>query len=44
MKDTRTDLQYRKTLVKLLKDAEKKVNILINSSDNNVPEKNTDEE
>ena len=37
-------VEISKKLNEHLKDAEKKVNILINSSDNNFPEKNTDEE
>ena len=37
-------VEISKKLNEHLKDAEKKVNILINSSDNNIPEKNTDEE
>ena len=37
-------VEISKKLNEHLKDAEKKVNILINSSHNNIPEKNTDEE
>ena len=37
-------VEISKKLNEHLKDAEKKVNILSNSSHNNIPEKNTDEE